>query len=317
MICKYCQSLHIVKFGTFEGTQYYWCKDCKRKFVANDALPKMKTPAKQIVSALGMYYGGMPLDSIQRQLEQDYNIHYSESGIYNWIIRFTQDAVNKANEFKPMTGNAWIADETVLKIGGRNIWFFDVIDTKSRFLLASHMSTVRTINDVIKVMKLAEQRAGKVPKYIITDKLFSYIDGIEQAFGADTKHIQSKPFVSDNSTNLIERFHGTLKDRTKVVRGFKNMDTARLLMNGWLVHYNFFKEHSSLGNIPPAQKMGNTPFKDWTGVIKQARVMPPVSETRHLPHFNLTPVKHRHPKRKPKHLKSKTYTEVSITSMRM
>ncbi len=45
-----------------------------------------------------------------------------------------------------------------------------------------------------------------------------------------------------DSTNVIERFHGTMKDRTNVIRGFKNMDTAQLLSDAWLVHYNFLKD---------------------------------------------------------------------------
>jgi hypothetical protein len=28
-----------------------------------------------------------------------------------------------------------------------------------------------------------------------------------------------------NNTNLIERFHGTLKDRTKIMRGLKDIET--------------------------------------------------------------------------------------------
>ena len=52
MNCKYCQSANIVKFGTFQGIQHYWCKDCKRKFADNEALPKMKTDVKVISAAL-------------------------------------------------------------------------------------------------------------------------------------------------------------------------------------------------------------------------------------------------------------------------
>lgn len=34
--CKHCRSHErVVKFGTEGGTQYYWCKDCKRKFANN------------------------------------------------------------------------------------------------------------------------------------------------------------------------------------------------------------------------------------------------------------------------------------------
>jgi len=192
----------------------------------------------------------------------------SESGIYNWIVRFSKEAVKRTKDFKPVTGETWVADETMIRVGGKKIWFWDVIDKDSRYLLASRLSTARTTKDAALVMNEAKRNAGKVPKRIITDRLAAYIDGIELVFGADTKHVQGKPFVDKDSTNVIERFHGTMKDRTNVIRGFKNMDNANLLTDAWLVHYNFFKEHETLGNVPPAQKMKTpVPFKDWNDVL--------------------------------------------------
>jgi transposase-like protein len=270
IVCKYCGSTNVVKYGKFEGIQRYWCKDCKRKFADNKALPYMRTPKNIVSSALSCYFGGMPLDAIQRHLDQQYGTYYSESGIYYWIIRFAEDASKRAKAFKPIVGDTWVADETVLRVGNRNVWFWDIIDQKSRFLLASHLSTSRTTKDACRLMREAYLRAGKAPKRIITDRLQAYLDGIELVFGANTKHIQSKPFIDTDSTNVIERFHGTLKDRTNVIRGFGNMNTAKLLTDAWLVHYNFFKEHESLGNIPPAQKMGiPVPFKDWEDVVRE------------------------------------------------
>ena len=234
----------------------------------------MKTDVKVISSALSCYFGGMPLDAIQRHLHQQFKVYYSEMGIYNWVKRFSKEAVDRVKDFKPIVGDTFIADETMLKVGGRKIWFFDVIDEKTRYLLASRLATSRTIKEAALVMNEARRKAGKSPKRIITDGLPAYIDGIELVFGADTKHIQSKPFVEIDSTNIIERFHGTLKDRTDVIRGFKNMMTAELLTDAWLVHYNFFKEHEALGNIPPAQKMGiPTPFKNWAEVVSQPKVV--------------------------------------------
>jgi len=133
----------------------------------------------------------------------------------------------------------------------------------------------------------AAERADKVPKIINTDYLRAYLGGIESAFGADTKHVQGKPFQIGNKNNLIERFHGTLKGRIKVFKGFKDMQTAQLLTDGWLLHYNFFKEHESLGNVPPAIKLGKVPFKDWDDVLDNEQVLPVVSpakiqELRHV-----------------------------------
>ena len=51
-------------------------------------------------------------------------------------------------------------------------------------------------------------------------------------YGADVCHIQSRGFTKSLNTNLIERFHGTLKARTKVMRGMGNRETAQLVMDG-------------------------------------------------------------------------------------
>ena len=168
--CKYCGSPSIVKFGTFNGVQRYWCKDCKRKFADNRALPKMKTDTKIISAALSCYFGGMPLDAIQRHLDQQFGIYYSEMGIYNWIRRFSKEAVDRVKDFKPIVGDTWLGDETMLKVGGRKIWFFDVIDEKTRYLLASRLAQSRTIKEAALVMNEARRRAGKSPKRIITDR---------------------------------------------------------------------------------------------------------------------------------------------------
>ena len=267
--CKYCGSGRVVKYGQFRGIQRYWCKDCHRKFADNDAAPKMKTPARQVASALSMYYGGMSLNGIRRHLQQQYGYCPAESTVYGWVANFTKKAVESAKNQKPNVGNVWIADETILKIGGKNVWFWDVIDVKTRFLLASHLSPARTTRDAQILMEEASQRAGKIPKVVITDQLRAYLDGVELTFGAETRHIPAKGLRVQPNTNLVERFHGTLKDRTKVMRGLKQLGTAKLLLDGWLVHYNFFRPHESLAGKTPAEEAGiDFKFKDWGDVVR-------------------------------------------------
>jgi len=277
----------------------------------------MKTDTTIISAALSCYFGGMPLDAIQRHLEQQYHHYYTEMGIYNWIRRFAKEAVDRTKDFHPVVGDTWIADETVLKVGGKKVWFFDVIDEKTRYLLASRLTESRATKEAALVMNEAKRRAGKSPKRILTDKMGAYIDGIEMVFGSATKHIQSTPFTDVNSTNIIERFQGTLKDRTKILRGFKRMDTAKLLTQAWLVHYNFFKEHESLGNVPPAQKMGiPTPLRSWAEVVNPAQVALGTKPTL-LSLVRIQPnLRTQHPKRKPRELKQRTFTQATITSTR-
>jgi hypothetical protein len=52
------------------------------------------------------------------------------------------------------------------------------------------------------------------------------------------------------SNNRIERFHGTEKERTKVMRAFKTKGGASALAEGFRVHYNLVKTHQTLGMTP-------------------------------------------------------------------
>jgi len=220
---------------------------------------------------MGMYYGGMFLDAIQQQFRQDYDTDMSESNYWNWVKRFTGGAIRQSRSFKPSVGDTWVADETYMKLGNKTVYFWDIIDPKTNYLLASHVSFSRGGREAKVLMRLASQRAGKTPRAIITDKLRSYIVGIEDAFGADTKHIQGGPFKfisSGKSTAEIERFHKTLEQRTKVFEKFKDIASIKLLTSGWLINYNFFKQNEGCGNIPPAQAASSVvPFKDWNDIV--------------------------------------------------
>ena len=261
--CKWCGSVDIMKYGSRKGVQEYICQKCGRKFIAKDAPYKKQTPTEQIGTALTMYYDGLSFEDIARQLS------VNASTVYRWVIFYTDKAVKALGSLAPKVSGVWVVDETVIKIVDGNAWFWDVIDEGTRFLLASHLSSSRTTADVRVLMQKAYRRAGSIPKLIISDKLAAYLDGIEQVFGASSKHIQSEGLTEAINTNLIERFHGTIKERTKVLRSFKSIVTADLILNGFLIHYNFFRPHMSLANKTPAEVAGITsPFKTWTDFVK-------------------------------------------------
>ena len=269
--CKYCGAKAIVRYGMSpQGEQTWWCKVCERKFVDNDAMPGMRTPTDQVGLALLAFYDGSSLGAIRRQLKQQYGNDPSDPAVYGWITKYSEAAISKTKNLHPTVSDVWIADETVLNIAGKNVWFWDVMDAKTRFLLASHMSATRGIRDVKALMEDAARCAGKAPRVVVTDKLLAYINGIELTFGADTKHIQSQGFSVQPNTNLIERLHGSIKARTKVMRGLKSIPSAYLFMDGWATHYNFIRPHEGLGDKTPAQKAGLvSPFKNWLEVANE------------------------------------------------
>jgi len=267
--CKFCSSTNVVKYGKKDGVQYYLCYDCRHTFAWNNCLIGMRYPPDQIATAINLYYDGLSIDAIRRQFDKLYNVYPSDSTIYEWIVRFVKEATEKVKITNIHVGNTWIADETVLKIDeGKDVWFWDILDSDTRYLLASHMSKTRTTKDAQSLMLKALSVADKAPQTIITDKLYAYLDGIELVFGGDTEHIRSKGFRVEPNTNLIERFHGTLKARTKVMRGLRNIQTARIIMDGWLIHYNFFRPHEALNNKTPAEvAKADFPYKSWLELI--------------------------------------------------
>ena len=252
--CKNCGSEAVVKFGSYKGVQRYWCKACQRKFKGDNALFHMKVSPEHISTALSMYYSGSSISDIRNHLKQEHGYYPSKHVVFEWVDKFTSLAAKQFQNVKPKVGDTWICDETVLDLDkGIKVWFFDCIDSETRFLLASRASLSRTTRDVQMLIDRAIKKAGKFPRVVITDKLASYLD---VDYGKDAEHRQGSPFrfkISGESTSQIERFHGTIKDRTKVMRAFRDLETLHQFMDGYLVYYNYFKPNEAFNGKTPAE----------------------------------------------------------------
>ena len=177
MNCKYCQSENVIKYGLYKDVQRYFCNDCKRKFASTDTIPKMQYATHKVSDAINMYYEGMSLREIRRNFIQQHNDYISDVSALNWVTRFSKLAIMEAGKHKPDVSRVWVADETMIDLDGKNVWLWDIIDTKTRFLIATHMSYTRTIKDAKALMKQAYERTGKTPRVIYTDSLRAYLEG--------------------------------------------------------------------------------------------------------------------------------------------
>lgn len=96
---------------------------------------------------------------------------------------------------------------------------------------------------------------------------------------------------------------GTLKERTKVMRGLKTLESMNAFLQGWIIHYNYFRPHLSLQDRTPAQVAGiNFPYRNWKELIEKQ----PYSVTARIPVRNTIPkaplikISNPHPRIKPK-----------------
>jgi transposase-like protein len=278
VVCKFCGSQNTRKYGFSKGIQSYFCNDCRTKFTGTDALSHGRVSPSFIADALEEYYRGMSFHEIEDKINKQTDGAISHTAITKWVNKYTSEAIRQTKDLHPKVGDTWIADETYIQTDiktsdPKGVVFWDIIDADTRFLLASRITTTRGTQDAKQLMELAAKRAGKSPKVVLTDKLAAYIDGIELAFGSDTKHRQGSPFNVERNTSLIERFHNTLKDRTKVMRDLRDRNTLKRFTDGWLVYYNFFRPNMALDNKSPAEVAGlKYDNHSWTDVVGVKKV---------------------------------------------
>ncbi len=101
------------------------------------------------------------------------------------------------------------------------------------------------------LLRLTKLQAGKNPRNFITDGLQAYMKSSRKIFGSDTNHIRHIHLQGDMNNNKMERLNGEIRDREKVFRGLKKMDTG--ISDSMRVYYNFTKKHGALKGQTPAQ----------------------------------------------------------------
>ena len=158
------------------------------------------------------------------------------------------------------------------RCGGEKYWLFNVMDSRTRFVLAAYLSPERTTRAAATALSLARERASSTPRVVKTDGLASYQQGIKTAF-KPVKHIVSKGIRATINNNLSERLQGTLRDRDKTLRGLKSKESGQQYLDGLVLNYNYFRPHQALNGKRPAERAGaEIPFESWRDVASMAEL---------------------------------------------
>ena len=273
--CPDCESDRIVKIGIRNGYQRYRCNDCRKKFNIEDKPYAHQTPVKVIASAVDMYYSGMSYKQIAEHIAMLHNVpEPSKETIYRWVKNHAEFAAEQMEHYPAKTSGHWVADEMMLDVGGEKLWNWNVMDSGTRYILASYLSKNRDARAAEAVFRKAIAASQEPPRTIKTDKLKSYISAARKVFPS-AQHIQSDGIRSkDNNNNRSERLQGTFRDRAKTLRGLETRETGQRYLDGWVVDYNLFRGHEALDGKTPGEAAGvNPPFREWEDVVR-GRVRP-------------------------------------------
>ena len=256
-LCKFCDSANIVKAGLKKNKkstmQMFKCQDCKKRFTANFGFEKMRSKDVIITRALELYFTGMSVRDIADCFEQE-EINVSYRSIYNWVAKYSKMTSIYLNGIVPRVGNWFRADEVWVKVNGKQDYLFASMDDETRYWLASDMVETKFQHNADNLLTMTKLQAGRNPRNFITDELPAYMKSSKKIFGKKTNHIRHIHIAAKrdrDNNNKMERLNGEIRDREKVFRGLKKIDTP--IIEGMRVYYNFTKKHGALGGKTPAQ----------------------------------------------------------------
>ena len=272
--CLGCGCERVIKVGQQNGQQRYQCKDCSKKFRANGKAKGRRMDAELMGSAIRDYYTGKSYKQIAEGLKEEYDIpEPSKATIYEWVKDYTDEAMEQTADLKAQVGDEWVADEMAVRVGGWQFCNWNVMDSKTRYILASHLSRTRTEKAAIETLERAKAAAGREPNTIKSDKLRSYGPAIKKVF-PDTLHIKSQGLTS-SLNNMSGRLQGTYRSRIKTLRGLDGLETGQRYLDGWTITYNHMRGHESLKNDTRGKRAKTKPpFTEWADVVKEDAVSP-------------------------------------------
>jgi transposase-like protein len=271
--CPFCKSVNVVKWGNrktqFGSVQRFACHDCNHKFVVDKGFCRMKNSPKVITLTLDLFFKGLSQRKISDHLKQFENVEVTQPTILNWIKKYLKLLSKYAEKYKADVGNIWHVDETTVfikKEGEKKYyeWLWNVMDAKTRYLLACQVTESRFRADARKPLKKAKEVTNKLPDAIVTDGLQAYRFAVKDEFyGLNGRilnpHVRLKDFETHPNNNILERLNGTFRERTKVLRSFDSSIGAQEFIAGMQTYYNYIRPHQGIGGLTPAQ-MANIPI---------------------------------------------------------
>ena len=211
---------------------------------------------------------------MQEHFQAFYPKNSTHVSVYNWIIKYATIVSKLTDNISIQCGNEMMSDEMEYhrrlhyQKGMKGIeqnWFVDTFDLQTRFMIIGEYVKSRTNENLIEVMNKTKFKTGEQVKIVTTDGLQGYPTVLRKTFSLQSPyHVSSRTksriihnvvIASERGFNHpIERLHNTIRERTKVMRGFHGcIESAYAIMKGLEINYNFNRKHMSLGNKTPAE----------------------------------------------------------------
>lgn len=282
--CRICRSdKFLVKVGPRRNqsgpVQKFYCKQCRKFSTDRRGYERMKNQTMTIVCALDLFFRGISLREVQQHLQSTFGIDVSYVTIHNWIKKYVELVRRYTEGLEATTSDRWHADETLIKVRGRQMVMWCLLDSETRQLIAQHISQSRSKEDAIILFQKGKKATKNSPLEVVTDGLQSYDFALESEFGGKNDiqgsnirplHIVG-PLVGKINNNKIEALNGCIKRRLKSMGHLNSAEGAEVFAEGYQVHHNLIREHKALKGRTPGEMAGISNGKmSWRELIDKA-----------------------------------------------
>jgi len=273
-VCEKCRSSDVIQSGhrmnKSGAVRRFRCKTCGAYFSGKEGFHKRRSDPDMIAKALDLYFRGTSLRQVADHFAQAYGLKVSDTTVYRWVTHYSALAAEWMESQDAEVGETWHVDERVVNVNGEHRYLWNVMDSETRFLLASRISKGRGVPEARAAFRDAKATTDVRPQEVRSDGYPGYPEAVRREFGrfrrtGDTPNDQKRngpcrsmfnphrvvPSIrAPESNNILERLNGTSKDRTKTMRAYDNLRGAAALSVGWQVHYNLVRNHLALGTTP-------------------------------------------------------------------
>jgi transposase-like protein len=284
LVCRFCNSNNVVKdalrHNKYGAVQRYLCKDCKKRFSFNIGFERMHATPQIITTAMQLYFTVESFRNVQKFIKLQ-GLEITHQTVYNWIKKYVSLMNAYLEKIVPNVSDTWRTDELYVKIKGDQKYLYALMDDQTRFWIAQQVADSKYYEDVTPMFKEGRRIACKMPKELVSDGATNFHVAWKKEYrtmaGPRTKHVRHVHLQGDMNNNKMERMNGEVRDREKVMRGLKKMDTA--ILPGYQLYHNYFREHEGLEGKTPAEVAGIKiqGVNKWITVIQNATKQPDYS----------------------------------------
>lgn len=277
LACRFCNSDRIIKFAVrhnkYGDVQRYKCNDCGKRFSFNIGFEKMGASPQIITTAMQLYFGGESLRNVQKFIRLQ-GLEVSHVSVYNWIKKYVGLMDAYLDKITPKVSDTWRTDELFVKVKGNQKYLYALMDDETHFWIAQQVADTKYTEDVRPMFKEGKELMGKKPKVLISDGAGNFREAFRKEYWTHVTprsvHIAHIHMQGDYNNNKMERMNGEIRDREKVMRGLKKMDTP--VLKGYQLYHNYFREHEGLKGITPAEAAGISieGANKWITIIQNA-----------------------------------------------